>query len=279
MIYQILLLNLPNSVFSLENLATLRLRRCENLKQVPSLAKLTTSRKLDLGETGITKVPDGLEMLVNLEFLNLNAYELKVMPLGILPKLSHLQYLTVYWHLKSAEVNKEEIASLKELETFAGYFDDMDKFSTYIRSLENRRLSCYQIQVGMWGDGYKAVSSFFIGKEVRLEGECNLRRGDESLVLPKDLQFLQISRCHDLRSLCDIPYLKHTSELKRITLIECKGIEHVLSFSSSCTLPLLQTLEKLMLVYLNNLQVLFRKERVASAWVPSDTFSHLKIFI
>ena len=96
MIYQILLLNLPNSVFSLENLATLRLRRCENLKQVPSLAKLTTLRKLDLGETGITIVPDGLEMLVNLEFLNLNAYELKVMPLGILPKLSQLLYLTVY---------------------------------------------------------------------------------------------------------------------------------------------------------------------------------------
>ncbi|KAL0001109.1 hypothetical protein SO802_014890, partial [Lithocarpus litseifolius] len=98
-----------------------------------------------------------------------------------------------------------------------------------------------------------------------------------SLVLPKDLQFLQISRCHDSRSLCDVPSLKHTSELKRITLIECKGIEHVLSFSSSCTLPLLQTLKKLMLVYLNNLQVLFRKERAISAWVPSDTFSCLKI--
>ena len=46
-------------------------------------------------------------------------------------------------------MDEEEIASLKELETFAGYFDDVDKFSMYIRSLENRRLTCYAIRVGM----------------------------------------------------------------------------------------------------------------------------------
>ena len=95
------------------------------------------------------EVPDGLEMLVNLKFLNLNAIGLKVMPLGILPKISHLQCLTVYWHSKATVVDEEEIGSLKELETFAGYFDDVDKFSMYIRSLENRRLTCYAIRVGM----------------------------------------------------------------------------------------------------------------------------------
>ncbi|XP_050247407.1 disease resistance protein SUMM2-like [Quercus robur] len=114
--------SLPNSVFSLENLTTLRLRWCENLKQVPSLAKLTALRKLDLEGTGITEVPNGLEMLVNLKFLNLNASELKVMPLGILPKISHLQYLIVYWQSMATIVNEEEMASLKELETFAGIF-------------------------------------------------------------------------------------------------------------------------------------------------------------
>ena len=137
--------SLLNSVYSLEKLTTLRLRGCEKLKHVSSLAKLTTLRKLDLGETGIMEVPDGLEMLVNLKFLHLNAIGLKVMPLGILPKISHLQYLTVYWHSKATVVDEEEIGSLKELETFAGYFDDVDKFSMYIRSLENRRLTCYAI--------------------------------------------------------------------------------------------------------------------------------------
>ena len=54
--------SLPKSVFSLENLTALRLAGCEKLKHVSSLAKLTTLRKLDLGGTGITEVPDGLEI-------------------------------------------------------------------------------------------------------------------------------------------------------------------------------------------------------------------------
>ena len=96
-------------------------------------------------------------------------------------------------------------------------------------------------------------------------------------MLPEDLQFLEIEICDDLRSLCDVPSLKHPSKLQCIGVYQCKGIEHILSFSSSCTLPLLQTLEKLELMCLDNLRVLFKKERAASAWVPSDTFSRLKI--
>ena len=268
--------SLPNSVFSLENLTTLRLRWCENLKQVPSLAKLTALRKLDLEGTGITEVPDGLEMLVNLKFLNLNASELKVMPLGILPKMSHLQYLIVYWNSMATVVNEEEMASLKELEAFAGIFDDADKFSMYIRSLENRRLACYQIRAGKWGEAYRRLPYRLVGKGVNIIG-CNLRRGDESFVLPKDVQSLDIAVCRDLKSLCDVPSLNHTSELQRIHLSHCGGIEHVLSFSSSCTLSLLQTLENLVLVWLDNLRVLFWKEKAASAWIPSDTFFCLKI--
>ncbi|XP_030931361.1 disease resistance protein At4g27190-like [Quercus lobata] len=267
--------SLPNSVFSLENLTTLRLRWCENLKQVPSLAKLTALRKLDLEGAGITEVPDGLEMLVNLKFLNLNASELKVMPLGILPKISHLQYLIVYWHSMATIVNEEEMASLKELEAFAGIFDDADKFSLYIRSLENRRLACYQIRAGKWGEGFRISPYRLVGKGVNIIG-CNLRRGD-ALVLPKDVQSVEIAVCHDLKSLCDVPSLNHTSELQRIHLNRCGGIEHVLSFSSSCTLPLLQTLERLELLNLDNLRVLFWKEKAASTWIPSDTFSSLKI--
>ena len=67
---------LSNSVFSLEKLTTLRLRECEHLKHVFTLAKLTTLRKLDLEETRIMKIPHGLEMLVNLRYLNLNMRKL-----------------------------------------------------------------------------------------------------------------------------------------------------------------------------------------------------------
>ncbi|KAM4097655.1 hypothetical protein ACJW30_07G018100 [Castanea mollissima] len=270
--------SLPNAVYSLEKLTALRLRECGKLKHVSSLAKLTTLRKLDLGETGITEVPDGLEMLVNLKFLDLNAFCLKVMPLGILSKISHLQYLTVSvsWHSMETNVDEEEIASLKELETFAGRFDDVDKFSRYIRSLKNRRLASYQIQAGFRAEPELWCDPDRYSKRVILDNS-NLRGGDESFVLPNDVQSLRIRGCHDLRSLCDVPSLNHTSELQRVRLDGCKGIEHVLSSSSSsCTLPLLQ-IERLELWNLSNLRGLFRIEKAASAWVPSDTFSRLKI--
>lgn len=62
---------------------------------------------LDLREVGITEAPNGLEMLVNLKFLDLNA-----------PKRikSHATW-DFTKTFSSTTVNKEEIASLKELGT------------------------------------------------------------------------------------------------------------------------------------------------------------------
>ena len=65
--------SLPGSVSDLENLSTLRLTQCQNLKHVPSLAKLTALRKLDLMKSRIKEIPHGLEMLVNLRYLGLDA--------------------------------------------------------------------------------------------------------------------------------------------------------------------------------------------------------------
>ena len=114
--------SLPNSVFSLENLITLKLRWCMDLKHVSSLAKLTTLRKLDLLSTKITEVPDGLEMLVNLTYLNLEAWNIKIMPLRILRKLSHLQYLRFSFEVT---VKGEEIKRLKKLENVCVHFYDL----------------------------------------------------------------------------------------------------------------------------------------------------------
>uniref|UniRef100_A0A2N9FYN4 Uncharacterized protein n=1 Tax=Fagus sylvatica TaxID=28930 RepID=A0A2N9FYN4_FAGSY len=139
---------LPNSVSNLENLTTLRLGGCVFLKRVPSLAKLTKLRKLDLERTEIMEVPDGLEMLVNLRYLDLNVEKLKIMPPEILPKLSHLQYLVVHGLFTLVTMKGEEVASLKNLKTFGGLFSDMYEFSTYMRSLEKGRLASYKIQVG-----------------------------------------------------------------------------------------------------------------------------------
>ncbi|KAM4110698.1 hypothetical protein ACJW30_05G011400 [Castanea mollissima] len=264
--------SLPDSVLSLDNLTVLTLSGCRNLKLVPSLAKLISLNKLDLGQTGITEVPDGLEMLVDLRYLSLNAPELKIMPPGILPNLSRLQYLTVFWHSKYVIVEEKEIESLKKLETFGGHFKDMDEFRRYIKCLENRPLACYEIRVGMSGDGSYLIGEIS-GKSVIL-GDCL----EKSFELPKDVQYLEIKRCHDITSLWDVPSLNDTSEIKHIGLFLCLGIDHILSFassSSSCTHSL-QTLEILELYNLENLLVMFEIEEAGSSRVPRDTFSCLK---
>jgi disease resistance protein RPS2 len=171
--------SLPNSVSNLENLTTLRLRRCRELKHVPSLAKLTKLRKLDLENTRITEVPHGLEMLVNLRYLNLNVDTLKIMPPEILPKLSCLQYLIFF-----SDMKLEEVASLKNLETFGGRFSDMYEFSTY---MEKGQLATYEIHVG----SMRNLPGSIRGKKVVLAG-CNISRGEESFVLPKDVHDLEI---------------------------------------------------------------------------------------
>uniref|UniRef100_A0A2N9G4J7 Disease resistance protein winged helix domain-containing protein n=1 Tax=Fagus sylvatica TaxID=28930 RepID=A0A2N9G4J7_FAGSY len=132
--------SLPNSVSNLENLTTLRLRRCQEVKACAFISKAYKIKEVRPWDTGITEVPHGLEMLVNLRYLNLNVYTLKIMPPEILPKLSCLQYLNFFPDMKL-----EEVASLKNLETFGGRFSDMYEFSTY---MEKGQLATYEIHVG-----------------------------------------------------------------------------------------------------------------------------------
>ncbi|GLT25282.1 hypothetical protein SLA2020_004200 [Shorea laevis] len=86
---------LPESISNLVNLSALRLRECKSLKYLPSLAKLRALKKLDMYEAGIEVVPQGMEMLVSLEYLDLYCPNLKETPMGRLPSLSNLQYLVV----------------------------------------------------------------------------------------------------------------------------------------------------------------------------------------
>ncbi|KAJ0074625.1 hypothetical protein Patl1_37567 [Pistacia atlantica] len=59
--------NLPNSISGLVKLTALLLNHCGNLAHVPSLAKLGALKKLDLGYTGVTAIPDGLVLVLGRE--------------------------------------------------------------------------------------------------------------------------------------------------------------------------------------------------------------------
>ncbi|XP_075672359.1 putative disease resistance protein At1g61300 isoform X2 [Castanea sativa] len=260
--------SLPNSISDLENLATLRLISCGSLYHVPSLAKLTALRKLDLGWSNyIREIPHGLEMLVNLRYLNLEETDIQEIPSGILSKLSELQVLKFTCWPRCGKLNVEEIVSLK-LERFQGAFYGADNFNKYVGSLREGRLSHYQFVVReMTTDIDDAVYW-------ESEGKCVILYNCNVSLLPKDAQTLKIYKCDNLRSSSDAPYLECARELKSISIVMCKEIEDVLSYSY--TFPL----QRLDLQYLGKLQVLFREEKVASPLdIPPGTFSCLKQFL
>ncbi|KAK7812560.1 putative disease resistance protein, partial [Quercus suber] len=215
------IVSLPNSVSDLENLTTLRLMWCKNLKHVPSLAKLTALRRLDLTGSGIEEIPHGLEMLVNLRFLCLDdARYLKKFPPGILPKMSQLQYLRFDWFSKTLKVNGEEVVSLKKLEHFEGQFYGVNDFNTYVRSLEEGGPSHYALFVG------EVKTGDLFGKWM-VEGKTSLE-----VVELQHLNNLQVLFKEERVASIPVVQPGTFSRLKIFTLSECPNIKKL--FTVAC---------------------------------------------
>ena len=106
------------------------------------------------------------------------------------------------------------------------------------------------------------------------------RGGEEDfLLLPKDIEFLYIQECNDVRSLYGISSLKNANNLKACVIKKCNRVEHVLShYSSHSSIFTLQSLESLWLAFLQNLSDFIRCDRALSQSPPSGTLACLKEF-
>ncbi|GLU15037.1 hypothetical protein SLE2022_315670 [Rubroshorea leprosula] len=267
---------LPSSISKLEDLSALRLRGCGRLKCLPSLEKLVALKKLDLRWAGIKEVPQGMEMLVRLEYLDLLCGDLKEIPTGILSKLSSLQYLVVTDDkgISSVKINLEEVAGLRKLEIIEYKLEDMQGFNYFLREFKNfQNFTAYKLVVGTmmnWAmdiDNPKYKCRLIIG-------ECDIR--EELIVLPDNLQHLQIHNCKNISSSLNKVLLENATELGICIITCCEETKHVVeldsSSSSSCS-PVLDKLEELHLWELPRLWELVRMEGVAT---PPPVFSNLK---
>lgn len=272
--------SLPSSISDLDNLSALSLKECDKLQYLPSLAKLTALRRLDLANSGIKEVPQGTEMLINLRYLDLHAPNLKIFPIGTLPKLSRLQYLVIYGLSKTLKLKGEEVASLRKLGTFAGQFFDVHNLNKYVKSFEGGGPCSYLLQVGLDDPYFAPIESGNFDKRVILK-DCKISKsmeGEDSLALPTDVQYLYFHECHDVLSLCDIASLNTATDLKTLVINNCEGMEYVISSSSSSHCTPLQCLESLRLAFLQNLHTFFMRETAEAPLVPPGTFSSLKEF-
>ncbi|XVF78526.1 hypothetical protein PTKIN_Ptkin14bG0140900 [Pterospermum kingtungense] len=217
------IVELPDSISNLEKLTTLLLPCCEGFVNFPSLSKLQALKKLDIGRTKIREIPHGLEMLVNLRYLNLGfTLNLKEIPNVLLSRLFRLQYLAIH----PAPTRAEEMMQLNKLEVFEGCFSNMRDLINY--SGQKKRLHKYLIWsshelTGHFGYIFDKVRHKDYGKKVEFAG-IDMNCGD-GIILPYDIQQLKVEDCK---------------------------VESI--FSSKCCQ--LETLEDLNVFGLNNLRVI-----------------------
>ncbi|GKV46181.1 hypothetical protein SLEP1_g53187 [Rubroshorea leprosula] len=182
---------LPNSVCKLESLTTLILRECRNLVCMPSLEKLKMLKKLDLHRAGLHEVPEGIETLVNLQYLDLCCQHLLELPKGMISNLSCLQYLCRDGLSTEETIRGDEVAGLKMLETFEAGFYYLKDFNSYVMSKHFVRLGHYVLSVGP-------------------------SNGDAGLVLPDDIQNLVICG-FDVEQYSDVLKMDKTAALRAPT--------------------------------------------------------------
>ncbi|XP_052883584.1 disease resistance protein At4g27190-like [Gossypium arboreum] len=270
--------SLPNSISELKNLTTLLLRGCTGLRDLPCLSMLQELKKLDLCWTSIEEVPEGMDMLINLRYIDLEVGTLKEIPAGLLPKLVHLQDLSFDVTNRQKSLKAEEMEPLKKLECFEGRFEDINEFNKFISSMQKskKNLIKYNLQVG--------IAPLFVNSTIdkRLTiGGVHKWEG-ELIRHPIETQELNVLECDYLRSLVDDnSSFKNAIDLRFCRILWCEGIECVVSlssFASSSPHPF-QSLEVLVLQDLPKLSALIIKDEgfgSTSTLAPAATFSHLK---
>ncbi|PIA26908.1 LOW QUALITY PROTEIN: hypothetical protein AQUCO_08500001v1, partial [Aquilegia coerulea] len=239
--------SLPDSISDLVNLHALRLSCCTKLKKVPSLTKLVLLRRLELNNTAIEELPEGMEMLSKLSCLNLHVVKLREkIPRGLISKLSALQEL----YLGGIEVDKlydvgggesfaNELLSLKELENLNTTFHCLSDYASYVGSSKFNGLKCFLLAIG-----------FPPRATVQLRHEHTA----QNYLFPQNTKRVEIDSFHDLTRLNELGRL-----IKEVLYISyCHNLKNVLS--SSRLSQLLQNLEEIWVIQCDELEKLIGEE-------------------
>ncbi|KAB2008048.1 hypothetical protein ES319_D10G072100v1 [Gossypium barbadense] len=231
------IMSLPISIANLKNLTALLLGECQNLEKEPSLSKLKFLKELDLHATNIKQVPNGMENLSRLKYLNLNHVELDEIPIGIVSNLSLLQNLIIGEML----IRGEELHGLKKLEILKVTFYDLQSFNIYVQSLHYQEEPReYVIHVGKMG----CRNAIYSRKYIEL---CGCDFYINQIMLPPNIEELCIEECYlhcreeDLlfSKLIKVP-LPTFASLKFLYIHRCKNIKKL--FSANCVPANLQGL-------------------------------------
>ncbi|OWM74868.1 hypothetical protein CDL15_Pgr004635 [Punica granatum] len=190
---------LPGSISGLIHLRALVLRNCSNLSRIPSIAKMKSLTKLDLSLcAALEAVPDGLENLAQLEYLDIYGTNIYGLCEGLLNSLVNIQFLG----FNHVDVQEKEVSlsALTRLECLRCSFSDAYEVRMFATS--NPRLpSWFDLVIGCNGnyrlfddDWFEMRSNdiFQCGKVIRIHGGWYYDEVRGGISLPEDVQSLCI---------------------------------------------------------------------------------------
>ncbi|GLU21771.1 hypothetical protein SLE2022_378880 [Rubroshorea leprosula] len=246
--------SLPSSISKLKNLTTLLLIGCVQLRKVPDLSNCQAITKLNFNRSGIEEIPEGMEMLVNLKYLDLSNTKIRKLPEEILQKLSCLQMLAL--RINGIQVKGEDLWPLEKLEYFDGDLIDWNELSIFLKMMQSRRelFRDYRLGIGS-GEGTSRYRRYW---KRLFQISCIPITSEKPVLLPHNVEAIALERCHDVKCLDQLSFLKDIVNLTICILHECQSIEF--SFSSLFNFNPLQSLQHLRLDKLENLISLFEEE-------------------
>ncbi|KAK3424220.1 hypothetical protein EUGRSUZ_F01017 [Eucalyptus grandis] len=219
---------LPESVCHLDKLEVLLLRRCRALKLIPHVGKLGHLRKLDLqGCSSLDEVPEGMEMLVNLRYLDLDGTKIETLTQGVLGNLVNLQYLMI------KKVRAGEVAKLKKLEALDCSVPDVETFNACMRFLEQNSSQQYKLVMDApYHCESQTYRRIFINSCDHIIASIDGTSSDHCALIPESVQSLGVSRCHKLKSVMGWEWMITCfSKLEEIIVYNCDELEEIISGS------------------------------------------------
>jgi len=272
---------LPHSLSDLRSLTSLTLNECSKLEYIPPLGELQSLLRLQISCCSIEAAPEGLENLMNLEWLDLSMNsKLKLVPGSFLPNLTNIQYLNLGG---CSGISVEDVEGMTMLEYFSGTFVVRDSLNLnrYVRETLDKGYGPQTYLIHYWNDeGHWEPSS---REETEIEFDSRtINIGDcEELwyALPTDLTILSVENNHQWECFCAPLSSNRPKHLTDISLYGCTNLKSL--FCLSCSLCAnIESLQYLSLYDLESLIAICQEDIANLMPLPSliGIFSDLKRF-
>ncbi|XXG64518.1 hypothetical protein AAC387_Pa05g2449 [Persea americana] len=250
--------SLPLSMECLENLRTLWLDRCRELKDVAVIGKLKKLEILCLKQSGVDKLPEEIGELTNLKLLDLSKTKLEIVPPNVISRLTRLEELYMghsfnQWEPEGAEdviqASIAEFEFLKHLRVLDVHIKTMSCMPKSSTSGPWKNLMKFQICIGDYYYEDRGTQ-----RRIRVE--------NISFPIPYSVQMLfDITTAlyfvcsRGLTNLADRQELRGES-LEQLTIARCGEMECVISMEEKAPPLKFKSLKRLFLFRLENLKTI-----------------------